>query len=73
MGTTITIELDEDMVNDLVLQDLISHFETNDDLTFEQSKALAIVIKYYSTKKEWTQFVDRNQSASNINLRELTV
>lgn len=73
MGTKITIELDEDMINDLVLQDLISHFENSDNLTNKQYRALAIVIKYYSTKKEWNQFVDRNQSASNINLRELTV
>lgn len=66
----IKVNLDTDLVNDIVLQDLVSHFETT-DLTSEQANALAVVIKFYSTNKEWKQFVERNQPNGDIDLRSV--
>jgi len=70
MSKKITVELDEDMLNDLVLQDLVDHFE-NSELNVSQMNALAVVIKFYSNDKEWKAFSKRHQS--NLNFKELSL
>jgi len=56
MTKRIVVDIEFDALNDLVLDDLIDHFDSHEDGDIELQNALARVIKYYSTEKQWKQF-----------------
>jgi hypothetical protein len=56
MTKRIVVDIEFDALNELVLDDLIDHFDSHDDGDIELQNALLRVIKYYSTEKQWKQF-----------------
>jgi hypothetical protein len=56
MTKRIVVDIEFDALNELVLDDLIDHFDSHDDGDIELQNALLRVIKYYSTEKQWKHF-----------------
>jgi hypothetical protein len=53
---TIAVDIEFDALNEIIRDDLIDHFDNHEDGDIELQNALARVIKYYSTEKQWKQF-----------------
>jgi hypothetical protein len=56
MTKRITLEVDLDSLNQVILDDLIDHYDNHLDGDSELENALLKVIEYYSTEKQWKQF-----------------
>jgi len=53
---TIAVDIEFDALNEIIRDDLIGHFDNHEDGDIELQNALARVIKYYSTERQWKQF-----------------
>jgi len=53
---TIAVDIEFDALNEIIRDDLIDHFDNHEDGDIELQNALARVIKYYSTDRQWKQF-----------------
>lgn len=56
MTKRITVDIEFDALNEIIRDDLIEHFDNHEDGDIELQNALARVIKYYSTEKQWKVF-----------------
>jgi hypothetical protein len=56
MTKRVTIEIEFDALNDIILDDLIEQFDNHDEGDIELQNSLARVIRHYSTDKQWKAF-----------------